>query len=58
MNTYFSFLYKLELYISSFGSAFMRMLRSTKVFATIVVEPNVRATIFTKGNGFDYLLDY
>lgn len=36
----------------------MRMLKSTKVFATIVIEPNVRATIFTKDNGFDYLLDY
>lgn len=46
------------LYISSFGSVFMRMLKSTKVFATIVIEPNVRATIFTKDNGFDYLLDY
>lgn len=61
MNTCFFFIYiytKPVLYISSFGSVFMRMLKSTKVFATIVIEPNVRATIFTKDNGFDYLLDY
>lgn len=34
------------------------MLKSTKVFATILFEPNGRATSFTKDNGFDYLLDY
>lgn len=44
--------------LAALGVFFMRMLKSTKVFATIVVEPNVRATIFMEDNGFDYLLDY
>lgn len=58
MNTRFFFYNKPELYIGSFRNVFKRMLKSTKVFATIVIKPNVRATILTKDNGFDYLLDY
>lgn len=42
MNTHFFFvLYKPKLCGNSCGSIFLRMLESSKVFATIVIEPNV-----------------